>query len=127
MKPPTGMINTSNTTIEYNVTTSQRVMRACAETAINAAGGSVSNNTALNDSSSTLGMTDPDNHDFSLTSSASDLIDKGDATYAPNIDYAGNARPLGTKHDIGAYEYTTQNAPPAVPLPPQNVRVRKAL
>lgn len=38
---------------------------------------------------------------------AGPLVDTGDATLAPTIDLAGNPRPRGTEHDIGAYEYGT--------------------
>jgi hypothetical protein len=42
--------------------------------------------------------------DFSLQAS-SPAISAGSATYAPSVDYAGNARPQSSSYDIGAYEY----------------------
>lgn len=53
-----------------------------------------------------LGMTDPDNNDFTLTDTATYLIGTGNATYAPSEDYLGTSRPIGSVDDIGAYEYT---------------------
>jgi F5/8 type C domain-containing protein len=52
-----------------------------------------------------LGMTDPENNDFTLTSSATYLIDKGIADNAPDEDFAGTPRPYGGGYDIGAYEF----------------------
>jgi hypothetical protein len=37
--------------------------------------------------------------------STSPAVDKGASTYAPAVDLDGVARPQGTAHDIGAYEY----------------------
>ena len=57
-----------------------------------------------------LGMTNPENNDFTLTSSAIYLIDKGIADNAPDEDFAGTLRPYGGGYDIGAYEF------PSAPL-----------
>jgi hypothetical protein len=46
--------------------------------------------------------------DFSLQAS-SPAINAGSATYAPSVDYAGNARPQSSSYDIGAYEYVSRN------------------
>ena len=62
---------------------------------------------------------DPANGDFSLTASAANLIDQGNATYAPVNDYIGTNRPQGAADDIGAYEYVSKssslNNPPSPP------------
>jgi len=52
-----------------------------------------------------FGMTDPENNDFTLTSSATYLIDEGIAEDVPDYDYAGTPRPYGNGYDIGAYEF----------------------
>lgn len=52
-----------------------------------------------------FGMRDPDNKDFTLTDSASYLINRGIATLAPDKDQVGIARPQDAVYDIGAYEY----------------------
>ncbi|MCR5050444.1 MAG: fibronectin type III domain-containing protein [Paludibacteraceae bacterium] len=49
------------------------------------------------------------NADFSLTE-GSFLIDKGRANMAPETDILGVTRPIGSKPDVGAYEYDP-NAP----------------
>jgi F5/8 type C domain-containing protein len=56
------------------------------------------------------GMTDPENNDFTLASSATYLIDKGITDNAPDEDFAGTLRPYGGGYDIGAYEF------PSAPL-----------
>jgi len=53
-----------------------------------------------------FGLTDPENNDFTLTSSATYLIDNGIAIDSPDYDYAGTSRPYGNGYDIGAYEFT---------------------
>ena len=45
------------------------------------------------------------NADFSPTDASTALLDKGDASVAPETDIDGVARPKGTGIDIGAYEY----------------------
>ena len=55
---------------------------------------------------SSFNLTDPENNDFTLTSSAAYLIDNGIAIDAPDYDYAGTSRPYGDGYDIGAYEFT---------------------
>ena len=56
-------------------------------------------------STNEFGLTDPENNDFTLTQSATYLIDNGIAIDAPDYDYAGTSRPYGDGYDIGAYEY----------------------
>ena len=51
-----------------------------------------------------FGMTDPENNDFTLTSNALYLIDKGISTQTHSYDYDGAPRPIGGSYDIGAYE-----------------------
>ena len=55
-----------------------------------------------------FGMTDPENNDFTLKASASYLINRGIATFAPDKDYTGIARPQAGEYDIGAYGYIPQ-------------------
>ena len=45
------------------------------------------------------------NADFSLTDASTALLDKGDAAFAPEKDFNGVARPIGTSVDVGAYEF----------------------
>jgi hypothetical protein len=52
-----------------------------------------------------MGMVDPDNNDFRLTASATDLIDSGLVDNAPGLDFEGLSRPVGLGIDIGPYEY----------------------
>ena len=49
-------------------------------------------------------LTDYASHDYTLLPIGSDLIDKGLATNAPDLDFNGTARPIGAADDIGAYE-----------------------
>ncbi len=51
------------------------------------------------------GFSNPGNGDFRLTSSSS-ARDAGTATSYVREDVVGTARPQGTTHDIGAFEYT---------------------
>jgi hypothetical protein len=58
-----------------------------------------------------MGMADPDNQDpdskgYQLTSSASNMINQGTATYAPATDIIGTSRPVGARDDIGVHEYS---------------------
>jgi hypothetical protein len=62
-----------------------------------------SNNT-INLPLGSFGMKDPENNDFSLTSEARYLIDKGISNNAPAKDKNGRSRPQGVTYDIGAYE-----------------------
>lgn len=67
-----------------------------------------------------FGMANPDSNDFTLTSSASYLIDKGIGPNAPDYDHAAIARPQGGDFDIGAYEYIPQGQ---APLQPSNLKI----
>ena len=50
-------------------------------------------------------LADPQNDDLHLTQ-GSPCIDAGDPnSVQPALDYEGNSRPIGSRHDIGAYEY----------------------
>jgi hypothetical protein len=117
--PTDSHIDPNTTTIVNNVTNSEYLFAAC-ENEIKAS-GVWSNNTALNNRSSDIGMIDPDNHDFRLTKDATFLVDKASDTYAPKYDYLGNARPYGNT-DISAYEYGS-GAREYPPEPPEGLRV----
>jgi len=69
---------------------------------------------------SSLGMKDPKNYDFSLTSSASYVIDTGKATKFVDQDYNNNPRPQNSLYDIGAYEYYPQSF---ISSKPKNLKV----
>ena len=68
-------------------------------------GTSTQSNNTLNLSMSDFELTDPENNDFTLTSSSTYLIDKGIDTDTPSHDFLGNLR--DSQPDIGAYEYQT--------------------
>jgi hypothetical protein len=70
-----------------------------------------------------MGMADPNNHDFTLTSDADILLDKASDNYAPKDDYFGNTRPSGKSADIGAYEYTSSTGNEYAPSAPQGLKV----
>lgn len=55
--------------------------------------------------STTMGLADPANEDFTIDSSPGWLIDAGIDTNAPADDIIGVTRPQGAADDIGAYEY----------------------
>jgi hypothetical protein len=54
---------------------------------------------------SSYNVTDWDNDDFTLTESATLMIDQGREANAPALDYIDTPRPQGSADDIGAYEY----------------------
>ncbi|MGD0976781.1 MAG: choice-of-anchor Q domain-containing protein [Minisyncoccia bacterium] len=59
----------------------------------------------------------PNGNAFALTSSSTNVIDKGLALQPPyNTDIEGNSRPQGAGSDIGAYEYV--GTPPPDTTPP---------
>ena len=60
-------------------------------------------------------------YDFRLVK-GSPAIDKGATLSPPDIDFVNAARPRGSAHDIGAYEFAEGNSAPA---PPSNVRLIK--
>uniref|UniRef100_A0A6M3XCL3 PKD domain-containing protein n=1 Tax=viral metagenome TaxID=1070528 RepID=A0A6M3XCL3_9ZZZZ len=78
-----------------------------------------------------LGMTAPSTNDFTLTASASYLINSGLATGAPDDDFLGIARPQDGADDVGAYEYASVNINPTVtidtPSDPQSISTGAAL
>lgn len=65
-----------------------------------------------------FGMTDPGNNDFTLTSNALYLIDKGISTQTHSYDYDGAPRPIGGGYDIGAYELQGDATLSSNPSPP---------
>lgn len=62
------------------------------------------NNTRLSNAALKAQMTDPDNTDFTLVATSSDLIDSGYSTSAPDHDFNNVSRPINTVYDIGPYE-----------------------
>jgi hypothetical protein len=67
----------------------------------------------------------PNGNAFALTSSSTNVIDKGLALQPPyNTDIEGNSRPQGAGSDIGAYEYVGTPPPDTTPpSPPTGVVV----
>lgn len=65
-------------------------------------------------------------NDYHL-SATSPAIDAGSPLGAPNVDLEGNARPFGSAHDIGAYEFGSTSPPAPDITPPEisNVRISK--
>lgn len=52
-----------------------------------------------------INVTNEAGHDYTPTSSSTDLINKGTSSSAPSIDLLGNTRPVDSYYDVGAYEY----------------------
>ena len=75
--------------------------------------------------SGSVAFTNQANHDYSLTASATNAIDKGLTLGAPyNTDILGNTRPTGSVYDIGAYEFGSAPQAPVLPAP-TNLRITK--
>lgn len=67
---------------------------------------------------------DPQNGNFRLLKN-SPAIDNGVDLGIPK-DIDDNPRPMGSKPDMGAYEYTNQSNDTVAPAPPQNIRVQES-
>jgi hypothetical protein len=124
-----GHIDLSSTIIENNITNSKELIGPCTENDIIRAGGKVYENQKLNNRSISLGMENPEKHNFSLNPDASGFSfvhDTGSTRYTNFEDYLGNSRPYGKDPDIGAFEYGSQ--PEGVgPLPsaPKGLKIVK--
>jgi parallel beta-helix repeat protein len=64
-----------------------------------------------------------DANDYHL-SAASPAIDAGSPLGAPNVDIEGHGRPVGSAHDIGAYEFGSASPPAVDTTPPEISDVR---
>jgi hypothetical protein len=86
---------------------------------VSIAAGYVSSNNLTSDP----GFANVAKNDFRLLSTSLSAIDRGVALGEVIQDFAGNLRPQGSTHDIGAYEFGA-NQSNAAPAPPRNLSVR---